>query len=332
MVYINLSNSKISTLSYLNEEDAKEQSQGKKGWSFSYVYHFSELKDIYLILKTTEFKRPKKIFENLRNLNLKYEKTPWEERRILEQINALKNFGLIDENNNVCKDEFQGSIIGSPISEEDLKVFKNIYFSYFRFREMHSWFININSTNRVKEILELTQEKAVEDSRILFPFFLDSRFTDAFLLELKDSTEIFYIDKSNEDLMRFWDVYVKWGQSLGVLEKFSLKELDYELSKGNKSLSCVYFKKHYDNNFDLFTFIKEEYKSKYIQVPKLIFKIAIKHRFSIEQIKKIIIEQSLANNNHISLQRTSEIFIRNKGKVLFPKYRDSYISHLMIQY
>lgn len=332
MVYINLFNSKISILSYLNEEDAKEQSKAKKGWSFSYVYHFSELKDIYLILKTTDYKRPKQIFENLKKLNLQYKKTPWEERRILEQINALKNFGLIDENNCVCKDEFKNSKIGDPINNEDLEVFKRIYFSYFRFKEMHSWFVNPNSTNRVNEILELTKDKAIENSKALFPFCLHSRFTDAFLTEVKDSSEIFCIEKSNEDLMRFWDVYVKWGQSLDVLEKFSLKELDYELSKGNKSLSCVYLKRQYDNDFDLFTFIKQEYKSKYIQVPKLIFKIAIKYRYSIEQIKKIIVDQSLANNNHISLQRTSEIFIRNKGKILFPKYRDSYISHLMIQY
>lgn len=330
MTYINLSGSKITNLSFLNEEDAKKQSLIEKGWSFSYVYHFSELKDIYLVLKTTDFKKPKQIFENLKKLNLKYERTPWEERRILEQINALKNFGLIDENGNVCNDEFQNSTIGKPIANEDLIVFKRIYFSYFRFKEMHTWFINPGSHDRVKEILELNSD-GFEKPKILFPFFLNSRFTNAFLIELKDLAEIFLIQKGNEDLMRFWDVYVKWGQELGVLEKFSLNELDIELSKGNKSLSCVYFKNQYKGDFDLYTFIKQEYKSRYIKIPKLVFKIATKYRFSIEQIKKIIIEQSLSSPN-ISLQRTSEIFIRGKGRILFPQYKDSYISHLMIQY
>lgn len=330
ITYINLYSSKITNLSFLNEEDAKKQSFGGKGWSFSYVYHFSELKDIYLVLKTTDFKRPKQIFENLKKLNLKYEKTPWEERRILEQINALKNFGLVDENGNVCKDEFNNSSIGASITDDDILVFKKIYFSYFRFKELHTWFINPGSDDRVKEILDF-DNGGFKKSKMLFPFFQNSRFTNAFLIELKDSAEIYTIQNGNEDLMRFWDVYTRWGQGLGILEKFSLKELDIELSNGNKSPSCVYFINQDKEDFDLYDFIRSEYKSRYIKVPKLIFKIACKHRFSVEKIKKIIIQQSLSNPK-ISLQRTSEIFIRDKGKVLFPKHKDSYISHLMIQF
>lgn len=330
MQNIDLTQSKTIPISFLNEEDAKKQSSYQKGWSFSYVYHFSELKDIYLVLRNTELKRPIDILNYHLELGLKYEKTPWEERRILEQINALKNFGLVSGDNEVVKQVFDESTIGSPLTKEDLVVFKDIYFSYFRFIEMHSWFLDPESDSRIEAMGKVTEEELANKSKVLFPFILNSRFTNAFILNLANSTKIYSIGKGNEDLMRFWDVYVKWGQSLGLLEKFSLKELDVQFSSNVKSLSCIYFMRDEIANFNLYDFIKREYKAKYIQVPKLIFKIAKRHRFSLEGIKDLIITQSLNNSEQISLQRTSEIFIRGKGKILFPKYRGSYISHLTL--
>ncbi len=330
--YIDLSKSKLIPLSFLNEDEARNQSDVNKGWSFSYVYHFSELKDVYLILKETEFKKPLDILKNINNLGLNFVNTPWEERRILEQINALKNFGLIDLNSDIIEDVFKKSEIGKPISEEDLEVFRKIYFSYFRFKEIHSWFIEPENEDRISALENVSEKLLLDNSNILFPFSKDNKFTNAFLLNIESSSNIYFIEKGNEDLMRFWDVYVKWGQALNLIEKFSLKELDFKFSSHNKSISCVYHKIEMKKEFDLFEFIKKEYKAKYIQIPRLIYKIALKHRFTIEEIKKLIIQQALFNNENMTLQRTSEIFIREKSKVFFPKYRDAYVSHIMLQY
>lgn len=330
--YIDLSKSELISLSFLNEDDARKQSDLNKGWSFSYVYHFSELKDLYLILKKTNYRKPKDIIDNLNNIGLKFESTPWEERRILEQINALKNFGLIDLNSEIIEDVFKNSDIGKPITKSDLKVFKKIYFNYFRFKEIHSWFVELESKNRISSLNKITQKELSENSNVLFPFNKNNRFTNAFLLKIEDSSDIYTIENGNEDLMRFWDVYIKWGQALNLIEKFSLKELDFKFSSHIKSLTCVYHKSTVQDDFDLLKFLKEEYNAKYIQIPKLIYKIALRYRFSIEEIKEIIIKGALKNSENITLQRTSEIFIREKGKMFFPKYRDSYVSHIMLQY
>lgn len=332
MKSVDLTKSKTIPISFIDENEARNQSNTQKGWSFSYVFHFSELRDIYLILRDTEFSRPKDIYNNITRLGLSYVRTPWEERRILEQINALKNFNLIGEEGTILKNVFTESELGTDITNEELSVFSEIFFSYFRFREMHSWFIGIDSLNRSEMMKEVTREILKEESQVLFPFIKESRFTDSFLTEIRDGATIFNINKKNEDLMRFWDVFVKWGQTLGLLEKISLKELDIQFSTGSKSLSCVYFRKQGKNTFDLCSFLKEEYNSKYIQIPKLVFRIACKYRFSIDDIKDIIISQSLNNSDFISLQRTSEVFIRGKGKVLFPKFRGSYVSHLMLHF
>lgn len=329
---VDLTKSKLVPLSFLNEDEAKNQSTSQKGWSFSYVYHFSEIKDIYLILKNTNNRNPKEIFNNKEELGLKYVKTPWEERRILEQINALKNFGLVGTDNKIIKDVFENETLGSPINDIDLSVFRDIYFSYFRFKEIHSWFTEPNAENRLAALEKVSEYDLENNSKVLFPFSKKGRFTNAFMLEMVEKTDIFYIKKDNDALMRFWDVYVKWGQSLNLLEKFNFKEFDLQFATDIKSLSCVYFKKSSSKKFNLHTFLKKEYRSKYIQIPKLIFKIATKYRFSIEEIKNIILVQSLDNSEHISLQRTSEKFIRNDGEIFFPKYKGSYISHLLLAY
>lgn len=330
--FIDLSKSKSNALTTLSSVMVRDMSIDNKGWTFSYVYHLIELKDIYLILKTTPYKKPKEIISNTKQIGLQYVSTPWEERRVLEQINALKNFRLIDSNGGILKNVFENSTIGEPLSTTDLYVFREIYFTYFRFKEIHSWFTEPSEKNRCEALKRVTPNTLKENSLVLFPLANESRFTNTFLLKNENSFESFIIEKGNEDLMRFWDVYVKWGQELDLIEKFSTKELDLKFSSYNNSLSCVYHKKKIPTDFDLYNFLKTEYNSRYIQIPRLIFKLALKYRYSIEEIKKEIVEQSLRKGSRISLQRTSEIFIREKGKVFFPKYRDSYISHLMLQH
>ncbi len=335
--FIDINKSQNIKLPYLPDNEYKNSFNGK-GWSFSFVYHFSEIKDIYLAIKKFGFDNIKEFTKKcIQDLNINFVNTPWdlEGRRILEIVNALKNFKLIDNNYVITDDSiFSNSEIGAEITEEDQDVFKNIYFSYFRFKEIMGWFVDPIARDRENIINSIDQKLLKENSKVLYPFSRKSRFTDSFIYELKNNIPIYYIsseEKENGGILRFWDVFVAWGQELGLIEKFNLKNLDYQILNGNKSLSCVYFKREIEDSFNLFQYIMSNYRSKYINVPKLIFRIAVENRYAIEHIKSLLIKESIINSEKFSLQRTSEIFIRNTEINFVPIVNDSYISHILIQ-
>lgn len=329
--YIDISKSKQYELPFFYEEQAKQNSSIEKGWSYSYVYHFSELKNVFIALKKIRYKGKDDFSKQAIEAGLPFVKTPWDGRRILEQLNALINFGLISKTYEVKINYFEEPEFTNQITKSDLELFKQIYHEYFRFKEIHSWLINPVQEEHSSFLNQVTIENLQQNSFPIFPFLLENRFNDAFIFSLTDNTDVFRIPNHKGDMMRFWDVYVKWGQELKLLEKFNLKNFDFELSTGAKSFACAYYINPQKPNFDLLSFIKSEYKGNNIHIPKLIFKIALRYRFRIEDIKKMIIEQALANSNALSLQRTSEIFIRNTEKDFVPQYRDSYISHLLLQ-
>lgn len=317
-----------------NEDDAKNIK--KKGWSFSYVYSFSEIKDVYLVLKKHAFTNLIEFTKYCIEIKLPAVKTKWNDRRILEHLNALKNFEIIDANYKIQQDVFSKSEIGIGLTEEDLTVFKRIYFSYFRFKEIFLWFVDPQANDRESYINALTEQEIIHRSKALFCFSEKSRFTDTFSFELKDNPLLFFIDlDSGEDLMRFWDVFIKWGLVLGTLEKFNLRNLDIKTIKG-KGIACVYVLKEMDHEFDLFSYIKDKYVDTYIYLPTLVLDMAITLRQKIEDIHKIIIEQYKLHKENFSFERTSEIFVK-KGdikpgdKIFFPKYNDAYVSHLIIR-
>lgn len=336
--YVDLSRSEKIKLPYLPNTEFKDVFDGK-GWSFSYVYHFSELKNVYLAIRDKGYTSKKEFTEQcLKVLRLPYISTPWDDegRRILEQVNALKNFGLIDSNYRIIDQSiFHDSKIGDEITANDKVVFKNIFFSYYRFKEIMSWFIDPVSKNRSEIIGSISEVLLKQDSKTAYTFARQSRFINSFIFELKDNTPMFFISKesgeSNGGILRFWDVFVKWGQELGLIEKFNLKNMDYQLSEDFKSLSCIYFKKEIENSFDLISFLKTNYKSKYISIPKLIFRIAKDYRFPIESIKNLVITASTLYSDQLSLQRTSEIFIRDTEINFVPMVDNSYVSHILLQ-
>ena len=65
----------------------------------------------------------------------------WTNRNMLEIVNALKNFGLIsiDENKPINVNLFDNK--EDKLTEQDVRIFKDIYINYFRFREFHQLFI-----------------------------------------------------------------------------------------------------------------------------------------------------------------------------------------------
>lgn len=333
--FIDLSKSKQYPLPFFNEEEAKVNSSIDKGWSFSYVYHFTELKNVFIALKNIRYQGKDDFSQKAIISGLPFSKTPWDSRRILEHLNALINFELINKDYKIDKSYFLEDKYTNELTGKDIELFTEIYHNYFRFKEIHSWLLNPVQENHVSFLDQVNAKNLSKNSKPIFPFLIDNRFNDAFIFSLSDNTDIFRIPngKSNNNggLMRFWDVYTKWGQELKLIEKFNLKNLDYELSTNLKSFSCVYYVNKERPRFNLLDFIKSEFEGKHIHIPKLILKIALKYRFRINDIKKLIIEQALADSNSISLQRTSEIFIRNTEINFVPKYKDSYISHLLLQ-
>ena len=334
--YLDLSKSENLILPYLPNTQFKEKFEGK-GWSFSSVFHFSELKDIYLAIRLVGYSSKNEFTKRcLEELKIRSVNTPWdtEGRRILEHVNALVNFGLIDSSYKIVDDDlFKNSNIGEEITETDKEVFKRIYFTYYRFKEIMSWFLDAKSTNRENVIDRVDECSMAMDSKVIYPFSTQSRFTDSLIYNINDNTPVYTITKdeneSNGGILRFWDVFVKWGQELALIEKFNLTNLDIHL-RGYKSLSCIYFKRPINEAFDLNEYIKQNYNSAYINIPRLVFRIATEFRFPIEDIKKTLVKQCLDNSDHYSLQTTSEVFIRNTEINFVPIVNDSYVSHILV--
>jgi hypothetical protein len=333
--YIDLSKSRDYSLPILSVENAKKFSTENKGWGYSNVYFPIELKNIFIALKRNTYKDNRHFTEIVIKDKVPFEKTPWESRRILEHENALLNFGLITKDRIPVSNFFSEMEYSNSLNENDIVVFTNIYHEYFLFKEIHSWLLSPCQDDNISFLSTVTPENLTKNSNPIFPFNSNTRFIDSFIYSLTDNTDIFRIpnnkNNNNGGLMRFWDVYVKWGQELNLLEKFNLKNLDFELSNNSKSFSCVYYINKEKPQLNLLEFIKSEYKGKLIHIPNLILKIALLYRYKITDIKEIIIDQVLADNNSYSFQRTSEIFIRDTEINFMPKFKDSYISHLLLQ-
>jgi len=341
---IDLTHSEFITLPYFDQNEAKTISGVNKGWSFSYVYNFTELRDVYLLLKQIGFNDIKTFTKHAKSFKLPYTRTEWNERRLLEQINALVNFNIITKLGEIKREVFNTSKIGDPLSNEDLIVFEQIYFSYFRFKELFSWFIDPEPNNKLEFILNLNKQEIIHNSKAIFCFSNKSRFTDSFIYELEDETPVYYINgleskqadnHNNEDLMRFWDVFIKWGTSLGILEKFNLKNLDFR-TLSNKQIACVYVIYDEIQRLDILDYIRNSDLGNYIYIPNLVFELCLRYRLKVETVHRLILGLYDTSKEYISFERTSEIFvkkqeIREGDKIFFPKYDDAYISHLILR-
>lgn len=116
----------------------------QKGWTLSFVYSLIELRDVYIVIKKNGHNGVTyKDFSNkyLRG-KIPYYKKEWDEkgRRYLEIRNALVNFGLLNAKTLECIGDYFNvdTLPGSPLTLHDEIIFKQIYFRYFRFKEMTS--------------------------------------------------------------------------------------------------------------------------------------------------------------------------------------------------
>lgn len=310
----------------------EEAGQNFYKWSYVNIYSLKDLKDIYLITMLVDNKNLKNIVAKVNQLLEIKEK--WEDRKVLEYLNALVKFELLDSDYKSQGSFFNGSSINNELTDEDVKVLRNIFLNYFRFKEISSWFIN-PSENFHKTFNNLNESDYINKSKPLYFYSESTRFIDTFLVDINKIENKYIIE--SDSLMRFWDVYLKWGKTLELIEKTNLSKIEIPIIQ-NKDVSMAYFIKPFEP-FDLMLFIKEHFTSRNIWIPDLVFKIAQKYRYSINEIKSYIVSK-MTLDEKLTYERTSEIFLI-KGKTtarniesatyMFPKLDDSYISNLILR-
>lgn len=324
-------------LSFLTGKDA--YSLYNKGWGYSFVYSLQEVRDIYLAIQKYKYINLGQFTDEYVIPHIPNVGVAWNKRRVLEILNALVNFGLLTPQYELTNTVhlFEDYQIGKPIDDYDNKIFRRIFFSYHRFRDFSSLYLPIdNNYSNIEEVL-------LNNSMPLFSFGSERKYTDSFFKTFKDNPDIYYIPEYNKDNEKnsgckmFWDVFISWGVQLKVMEKFNSSIFNYKLSNG-KTFSCSYFLSS-DNLLmpSLIDFIKNNYpERKNIDLSLLIFTLCTIFRKSLSSTKDYIIEEYKRNKEYISLVRTSEVFIKSgkfaeNSTVIYPKYKDSFISHLIIR-
>lgn len=317
-------------------------------WTYLNIYYLRELKDTYLVVRQNQGMSVKKICEEIA-LKVMPENKSWEGtgkkkgRKALEPLTALKKFNLIDSNHYILTDIFQESILNAPLSDTDRESLVSIFFNYSRFKELMAWFISPSNEENAQIITKISKDYLTQNSKPLF-FFADGfRFNNTFIYDLKTDTDLYLINGNATHLMRFWDVFIKWGTTLNLIEKFSLEHSDYKiLSSDNlsklKSFSCAYFLSGRKEEIDVISFAKNRFKSKRIYLPELVLEICLNFRISVEDSKEIVIFQGRKHKDFIGFERTSEIFVKigefkkkQKETIFFPLFQDSFISHLNLK-
>ncbi|MFP3591334.1 hypothetical protein [Chryseobacterium sp. SIMBA_038] len=311
----------------------KEAEHNFVQWSYVNIYSLQDLKDIYLISNMVEEKSVKHITKKVNELI--YSKTKWEERKVLEYLNALVKFELLDAGYAAHKKFFIGSDINQELTIEDIAILRNVFFYYFRFKELSSWFIS--PTQKTHSLFDrFTSTDYLNLTKPLYFCSERNRFTDTFFEDINNISSKYIIE--SDILMRFWDVYLKWGTTLNILDKFNISKTGEKNIFENKEVSIAYFVRPFEK-FDLIEFVQQNFNSRQIWIPELIHKIVRKYRYAVSDVKDFIVSEVL-NNSKLTYERTSEIFLI-KGKTskkniesatyLFPKVNNAYISHIILR-
>lgn len=291
-------------------EPQREPDEGKR-WSYSFVYYLEDLRNIYRLYDECKIDSIPSLFQKCNKTGLRsWSGKTWNQRNLLEQVNALKNFKLlsVDDNRVITKGLFFNTKPEDPLSKDEMKVFREVYLNYFRFREFHQLFSNSNT----------------------IAYYIDGgRFTNRFLLDIEEPSQIVGIGDEHADMMRFWDVFLKWGQSLGMLKKYSLKPFGVSTLPMVKGLSIAYFYDEMPNDFSVFEYISTVMQGTYHYIPDVIYSIICSKHYSVESIIDRIVEENAEKTDKYRAQTTSAIFVNGKEDFLFPRIGNTYITHLL---
>lgn len=300
-----------------------EPTEGKK-WSYSFVYFLEDLRNIYRLYDECEIDSIPALLKVCKEKGIKsWSGKEWNLRNLLEQVNALRNFKLLaTEGSIVVKPGlFSGTSPESSLSEQEVEVFEEVYFTYFRFVEFHK--LMASGPNVI------TADSMKEHSIPIMYYMQDTRFTNRYITSLEPELKIVGIPDEHADMMRFWDVYVKWGISLNLLRKYPLKPFGITTSPNVKGLGIAYFYKNMPNGFSIFDYISKEMEGSYLYIPDIVYSVMIKMRYSVEDIIAKIAEESVVRSDIYRAQSTSAIFINEKENFLFPIIGNTYITHLL---
>lgn len=300
-----------------------EPTEGKK-WSYSFVYYLEDLRNIYRLYDENDIDTIPALLKICKEKAVKsWSGKEWNLRNLLEQVNALKNFRLLEKEGGkvVRPGLFSATNPDSPLSEPELAVFKEIYFSYFRFVEFHKLM--------AKDSDVITEDSMSRNSRPIMYYMQDNRFTNRYILSLEPELTIAGITDEHADMMRFWDVYVKWGISLNLLRKYSIKPFGITTSPNVKGLGMAYIYNRMPETFSIFDYMSEVMEGSYLYIPDIVYAVMTDRRYAVEEIIAKIAEECVERSDVYRAQSTSAIFINEKEDFLFPKIGNTYITHLL---
>lgn len=289
-----------------------------KGWGYSSVYNLRELKDTYLVFKYSKTLSIKQLLESCHSMHLKSESGKyWTERNLLELVNAWVNFGYLEKKKNgygIKREACFDSDINEALSKGDKVIFRNIYFSYFKFYEFHRLFNH--------------PEKNDQLSGFIYTFMHNMRFTNCFL-HPSDRT-LYYIDDSHQDMMRFWDVYSKWGTELDVIGKLSLQAFNIiPIDERLRNANMIYVVRKMPTDFSVIDYINKYLPYNYIPIMEIEWKLVNDYFFKIDDIKNKIIEECSSTKSKFRIQSTSSNFIKRNNHRYYPMVNSTYVSHLL---
>lgn len=298
-----------------------EPTEGKR-WSFSFVYYLEDLRNIYRIYDEFEIDSIPALYKKCEEIGLaSWNGKKWNQRNLLELVNALKNFQLLSVDNKVSKKGlFADCRVEEPLTEDEKKVFKNIYLSYFRFCEFHKLFV---------KDWDYDSNKNLTATKPLIYYMQGARFTNRFILSTEPEIEIVGLSNEHSDMMRFWDVFLKWGVSLNMIRKYPLKPFGINTIPPTKGLSITYFYNKIPKGFSVFEYMLKEMQGSYLYIPDVIYSLIFDKHFAAEDVLIKIVEESMTNPDIFRAQSTSAIFIDEKENFLFPKLGNTYITHLL---
>lgn len=277
-------------------------------WSYFNVYFLTELRDLYITC--TKYN-----IDGIPSLLSIYEKNViksengkiWNKRNLLELTNALKKIGFISNSFAPLRGPLFSSSIGQPLTMDDKKVFREIFYSYDRFKDFHKLFESLNYVVAYKKG--------------------NSRFYNAFVVGVDYATEYYIQDKSSE-VMRFWDVFLKWGAILGDYDRCLFKSVGLETNLNGLGISWVFRTKKIPDQFSVLEYATEKIGTQYISIIDLVWLIIKNKFFAIEDIKELILKECF-NSTAYSLQSTSAIFIEEEEKRMLPRVGATYMSHIL---
>lgn len=290
---------------------------GDKQWSYFNLYFLREIKDIYQLLCRFGGKHTiSEIYSLCVDAGIVSENgKQWNCRNILEITNALKKLDLVDEQLNVKDNALFESGFNADLSQNDKHVFAKLFFTYFRFQEFHKLYCE----------KEITIDNLKIGSSAVLAFKENDRFYNRYI----SNEKLYFVDASHSEISRFWDVYIKWGTELELMEKQNVKSFGVDFPAKYSDLVISYFIHPIDDSFSILEYMDDRFGTTSVSIKDLIWALICDYRFSLESIKRKLIVECEERPEQYRMQSTSAIFVKKQESKILPIYNNMYMSHII---